>query len=175
MSPQVPESIARYQIIRSLGEGGMGSVYLAKDPAIDRFIAIKLLRSGFDDESMRERFRREAKAVGQLHHTNIVTIFDVGEHDGDPFIAMEYVEGQTVAQVIRSGAEVPLPSAIGWMEGLCAGLHYAHRRGIVHRDIKPANLVVDEDNKVKILDFGIARGPASGMTQVGMLMGEVGL
>ena len=173
MSRQVPQSIARYQIIRALGEGGMGSVYLAKDPAIDRFVAIKLLRSGFDDESARERFRREAKAVGQLHHINIVTIFDVGEHEGDPFIAMEYVEGHTIAQIVRSGEEVPLASALNWMDGLCAGLHYAHRRGIIHRDIKPANLVVDEENKVKILDFGIARGPAAGMTQVGMLMGTL--
>jgi serine/threonine-protein kinase len=173
MSPQVPTAIARYQIVRALGEGGMGSVYLAKDPAIDRFVAIKLLRSGFDDESARERFRREAKAIGQLHHINIVTIFDVGEHEGDPFIAMEYVEGHTIAQVVRSGAEVALDSALNWMDGLCAGLHYAHRRGIIHRDIKPANLVVDEENKVKILDFGIARGPASGMTQVGMLMGTL--
>jgi serine/threonine-protein kinase len=168
--PTPPQSIARYQIIRMLGEGGMGSVFLAKDPEIDRLVAIKLLRGGLD-ESLRERFRREARAIGQLHHINIVMVFDVGEHDGSPFFAMEYIEGQTLAQIIRSGAAIPLPSAIHWIDGLCAGLHYAHKRGIVHRDIKPANLVVDEENTIKILDFGIARGQAPGMTQAGVLLG----
>jgi serine/threonine-protein kinase len=170
MPPQPPESISRYQIIRTLGQGGMGSVFLAKDPEIDRFVAIKLLRGGLDD-SLRERFRREARAIGQLHHINIVMVFDVGEHTGNPFFAMEYIEGQTLAQIIRSGEPIPLPRVLHWMDGLCAGLHYAHRRGIVHRDVKPANLVVDEENTIKILDFGIARGHAPGMTQAGTLLG----
>ena len=148
----------------------MGSVYLAKDLEIDRFVAIKLLRSGLDD-SLRERFRREARAIGQLHHINIVMVFDVGEHNGSPFFAMEYIEGQTLQQIVRAGKDIALASALHWMEGLCAGLYYAHRRGIVHRDIKPANLVIDDENRLKILDFGIARGHAPGMTQAGMLIG----
>ena len=170
MPPQPPTSIGRYQIVRALGEGGMGSVYLAKDPEIDRFVAIKLLRSGLDD-SLRERFRREARAIGQLHHINIVMVFDVGEHHGSPFFAMEYIEGHTLQQIVRSGDPITLSNTLHWIEGLCSGLHYAHKRGIVHRDIKPANLVIDDENRLKILDFGIARGMAPGMTQAGMLIG----
>jgi serine/threonine-protein kinase len=96
--------IARYQVLEKIGEGGMGSLFLARDPAIDRLVAIKLLRRGFDTESLRERFAREARAAGRLRHPNIVTIFDVGEHDGDPFIAMEFLAGETLGELIRQGA-----------------------------------------------------------------------
>jgi serine/threonine protein kinase len=173
MSPQVPTSIGRYQVIRTLGEGGMGSVFLARDPAIDRHVAIKLMRTGFDDPSLRERFAREAKSIGRLHHSNIVTIFDVGEHQGEPFIAMEYVEGQTLSHLVRHPEIGSLDDRIGWIDGICAGLHYAHRAGIIHRDIKPANIMVDADGGVKILDFGIARGTASGVTHAATQAGTV--
>jgi predicted Ser/Thr protein kinase len=177
MSPKVPTSIGRYQVIRTLGEGGMGSVYLARDPAIDRHVAIKLMRTGFDDPSLRERFAREAKSIGRLHHTNIVTIFDVGEHQGEPFIAMEYVEGQTLSHLVRHPEIGTLTDRLGWIDGICAGLHYAHRAGIIHRDIKPANVMVDGDGGVKILDFGIARGATSGVThaatQAGTILGTL--
>jgi len=155
----------------------MGSVYLARDPAIDRHVAIKLMRTGFDDPSLRERFAREAKSIGRLHHTNIVTIFDVGEHQGEPFIAMEYVEGQTLSHLVRHPEIGTLVDRIGWIDGICAGLHYAHRAGIIHRDIKPANIMVDADGGVKILDFGIARGPTAGVThaatQAGTILGTL--
>jgi eukaryotic-like serine/threonine-protein kinase len=173
MSPQVPTSIGRYQVIRTLGEGGMGSVFLARDPAIDRHVAIKLMRTGFDDPSLRERFAREAKSIGRLHHSNIVTIFDVGEHQGEPFIAMEYVEGQTLSHLVRHPEIGSLDDRIAWIDGICAGLHYAHRAGIIHRDIKPANIMVDADGGVKILDFGIARGTASGVTHAATQAGTV--
>src|SRR5580693_6117385 len=146
-----PASIGRYQVIRTLGEGGMGSVYLATDPAIDRQVALKLMRAGFTG-SLRERFAREARAVGRLHHPNIVTIFEFGEHQGEPFIAMEYVEGQTLSSLVGR-SDVSLPQLVGLMDGLCAGLHYAHRAGIIHRDIKPVNVMVDTEGIVKILDF----------------------
>jgi len=173
MSAPVPTSIGRYQIIRSLGEGGMGAVFLARDPAIDRHVAIKLMRTGFDDPSLRERFAREAKSIGRLHHPNIVTIFDVGEHQGEPFIAMEYVEGQTLSHLIRHPENVSVLDKIGWIDGVCSGLNYAHRAGIIHRDIKPANIMVDAEGEVKILDFGIARATSSGSTHAATQAGTV--
>ena len=165
--------IGRYQILDKIGEGGMGSLFLARDPAIDRLVAIKLLRHGLDTEPLRERFAREARAAGRLRHPHIVTIFDVGEHDGDPFIAMEFLAGETLAELIRDGARLSLSRRLKLLEELCDGLGYAHRAGLVHRDIKPANLMVDADGVLKILDFGIVRVSDSGMTQAGVLVGTV--
>ncbi|HEY6357230.1 MAG TPA: protein kinase, partial [Vicinamibacterales bacterium] len=167
-----PASIGRYQVIRTLGEGGMGAVFLATDPAIDRQVALKLMRAGFNSGSLRERFAREARAVGRLHHPNIVTIFEFGEHQGEPFIAMEYVEGETLSSLIGR-PDVSLSQLVGLMYGLCAGLHYAHRAGIIHRDIKPVNVMVDTEGIVKILDFGIARAAALSLTQSGTQPGTV--
>jgi TPR repeat protein/predicted Ser/Thr protein kinase len=166
-----PTFIGRYQVIRTLGEGGMGAVFLATDPAIDRQVALKLMRAGFTG-SLRDRFAREARAVGRLHHPNIVTIFEFGEHQGEPFIAMEYVEGQTLSNLVGR-SDVSLPQLVGLMDGLCAGLHYAHRAGIIHRDIKPVNVMVDTEGIVKILDFGIARAAALSLTQAGTQPGTV--
>ncbi len=167
-----PASIGRYQVIRTLGEGGMGAVFLATDPAIDRQVALKLMRAGFNSGSLRERFAREARAVGRLHHPNIVTIFEFGEHQGEPFIAMEYVEGETLSSLIGRPDVTP-SQIVGLMDGLCAGLHYAHRAGIIHRDIKPVNVMVDTEGIVKILDFGIARAAALSLTQSGTQPGTV--
>jgi TPR repeat protein len=167
-----PTTIGRYQVIRTLGEGGMGSVFLASDPAIDRLVALKLMRAGFNAGSLRDRFAREARAVGRLHHPNIVTIFEFGEHHGEPFIAMEFVEGQTLASFIGR-PDVTLSQQLALMDGLCAGLHYAHRAGIIHRDIKPVNVMVDTEGIVKILDFGIARAAAMSLTQAGTQPGTV--
>ena len=165
--------IGRYQVLERIGEGGMGSLYLARDPAIDRLVAIKLLRRGFDTESLRERFAREARAAGRLRHPNIVTIFDVGEHDGDPFIAMEFLAGETLGELVRHGAGLSLSRRLKLLEELCDGLAYAHRAGLVHRDVKPANLMVDAEGVLKILDFGIVRFGESGMTQAGVLVGTI--
>jgi serine/threonine-protein kinase len=160
-------------VLEKIGEGGMGSLYLARDPAIDRLVAIKLLRRGFDTEAVRERFTREARAAGRLRHPNIVTIFDVGEHDGDPFIAMEFLAGETLGELIRNGARLSLSRKLKLLEELCDGLAYAHRAGLVHRDVKPANLMVDAEGVLKILDFGIVRVGDSGMTQAGVLVGTI--
>jgi predicted Ser/Thr protein kinase len=168
-----PRTIGRFQVERILGQGGMGSVFLARDPAIDRLVAIKLMRSGLDPEQMRERFEKEARAVGRLHHQNIVTIFEYGfDEDGEPFLVMQYVEGLTLDRHIAL-PDVGLADRLTLMEGLSSGLHYAHRSGIIHRDIKPANLMVDSEGVLKILDFGIARATASATTQGGQIIGTI--
>ena len=169
--PSVPSVIGRYQVREHLGQGGMGALYLALDPAIDRLVALKLLR--IDSEEMRARFLREARSVGRLQHPHIVTIYDVGEHEGQPFIAMEYIKGETLAEIVRRRAPLSLARKITLMEDLCDGLDYAHGAGLVHRDIKPANLMItSEAGVLKILDFGIARGSGdSGLTEVGTMMG----
>ena len=148
----------------------MGALYLAWDPTLERQIAIKLLRD--DSDELRERFSREAKFVARLRHPRIVTVFDVGEHDGQPFIAMEYVQGNTLADIVRAETPLSVGVKLKWVEELCDGLGFAHRAGIVHRDVKPANMIVDAEGSIKILDFGIARdGP--GRTQAGMLIGSL--
>ncbi len=158
MSPDQPLTrIGRHEIVRLLGQGGMGSVYLARDPVIGRSVAIKLISQGLDDPRSRERVAREAKAAGHLHHPNIVTVFDVGEHDGQLFIAMEYVHGESLAALLRKRALKSLPERLVLMEEACAALAYAHRAGTVHLDVKPDNLMINEEGHLKVLDFGIAR------------------
>ncbi|HJR60215.1 MAG TPA: protein kinase, partial [Vicinamibacterales bacterium] len=151
----------------------MGALFLAHDPDIDRLVAIKVLREGLDTGDLRERFRREARAAGRLRHPNIVTIFDVGEYEGQPFIAMEYLPGETLAELIKRKAPLSLRRKLKLLEEVCDGLAYAHKSGIVHRDVKPANLMVEPDGVLKILDFGIVRIAESGMTQAGMLVGTL--
>jgi serine/threonine protein kinase len=171
--PEAPATVGRYHIERLIAHGGMGSLYLARDPVIDRLVAIKLLREGFDDASARERFAREARSAGRLHHPSIVTVFDVGEHLDRPFIAMEYVAGETLAQLIKRRAISRLWQKLVILEDICAALHYAHAAGIVHRDIKPANVMLDETGLVKVLDFGIARAGEIDITRAGDLVGTL--
>jgi tetratricopeptide (TPR) repeat protein len=149
----------------------MGALYLAWDPTLEREIAIKLLRE--DNDDLRERFAREARSIARLRHPHIVMVFDVGVHEEQPFIAMEYIKGQTLAEIIGTNTPLTIVRKLQLTEELCDGLAYAHKAGIVHRDIKPANIMVDEvDGSLKLLDFGIARvGP--GMTQAGMLIGTL--
>src|SRR5262245_13340896 len=165
--------VGRYRIVTLIAHGGMGSLYLARDPAIDRTIALKLLQKGFDDESARERFAREARAAGRLRHPNIVTVFDVGEHDDQPFIAMEYVPGETLDQLIRRRTPLSIANRLLILEDVCSGLHFAHKEGIVHRDIKPANVILDTAGTIKILDFGLAHAPDSGITRAGDQLGTL--
>ena len=152
----------------------MGEVFLATDPVLGRTVAIKMLTE--DNEELRERFAREARSAAALNHHNIVTIYDVGEDSGRPFIAMEYLDGETMAELIRRRAPLTLRRKLELMLELCAGLGHAHRSGIVHRDIKPANLMITAEGTLKILDFGIARvkedATSSGLTRVGMLIGS---
>ena len=152
-----PAAIGRYEIVRLLGRGGMGEVYLARDPVLDRDIAVKLIGSDLDDDAVRKLLAQEARAAGRLRHPNIVTIFDAGQHEGRAYIAMEYVPGETLGGLIRRKAALPLRRRLELIEDACAGLAHAHRAGVIHLDIKPDNLMLDETGIVKVLDFGIAR------------------
>ncbi len=160
-------------MIDLIGHGGMGALYRARDPRIGRFVAIKQLRPEFDTPELRDRFSREAAAAGSLSHPNIVTIYDVGEDDGLPFIAMEYVRGETFVDLLGLRPPLSILRKVQLTEEVCAGLAHAHEAGIVHRDIKPANLIVGAEGTVKILDFGIAKLSASGITLPGAIMGTL--
>ena len=151
----------------------MGALYRARDPRIGRYVAIKLLRRACDTPEIRDRFAREARAAGCLSHHNIVTIYDVGEEDGLPFIAMEYVRGETFTDLMCLRPPLSILRKVQLIEEVCAGLAHAHEAGIVHRDIKPANLIVGPEGTVKILDFGIAKLSASGLTLPGVIMGTL--
>ena len=152
-----PVTIGRYQVVRLIGRGGMGEVYLARDPVLDRDVAVKLISEDVDTPRSRERLVQEARAAGRLQHPNIVTVFDAGQHEDQPFIAMEFVRGETLGRLIRRRAPLPLARRLELIEHACAGLAHAHRAGVVHLDIKPDNLMLDESGVVKVLDFGIAR------------------
>jgi serine/threonine protein kinase len=149
----------------------MGVVYLGFDPMLDRPVAIKVLK--VPDEETRRRFLREARLAARVHHPHIVSIYAVGEHEGNPYLAMEFIAGRTMAQVIRSGDDIPLARKVHWLSELCAGLGHAHESGIVHRDVKPSNLLIAQNSgTLRLLDFGIAHGnEASGMTMAGMIVG----
>ena len=153
----LPTHIGRYEIKSLIGRGGMGDLYLAFDPNTNRLVALKLLNATLDSDELRQRFAREARALAALNHTNIVNIYDTGEFEDSPFIVMEYVRGETLAEMIKRKAALSVSQKLKLMAELCAGLAQAHEAGIIHRDIKPANLMVDQQGRLKILDFGIAR------------------
>jgi len=164
--------IGRFETLRLLGRGGMGEVYLARDPLIGRHVAVKVLADSFD-AAARERFTREARAAGRLDHPHIVTIFDVGEHDGRPFIAMEYVPGETLAALIRKPEPPSRRELLGLVDDACAGLAFAHRAGVVHLDVKPENLIRHDDGRTRILDFGIARVVTADETHTRHVLGTL--
>ena len=170
---KIPRTLGRYEVVDLIGRGGMGALYRARDPRIGRYVAIKQLRPEFDTPELRDRFSREAAAAGGLSHPNIVTIFDVGEDDGLPFIAMEYVRGETFTDVLGLRPPLSVLRKMQLVEEVCAGLAHAHEAGIVHRDIKPANLIVGSEGIVKILDFGIAKLSSSGITLPGVILGTL--
>src|SRR4051794_2366226 len=162
----------RYRILRKLGAGGMANVYLAEDQELGRKLAIKILNDRHaHDEQFVERFRREAKNAAGLSHPNIVSIYDRGEFDGAYYIAMEYLEGRTLKELIVRNGPTPVPIAIDYTRQIISALGFAHRNGVVHRDIKPHNIVVARDGRLKVTDFGIARSGASQMTEVGSIVG----
>lgn len=172
-SSQNPTRIGRYEITKRLGAGGMGVLYLAHDPLLERDVAIKVL-SHLSPE-LRVRFSREARAAARLKHPNVVILYDVGEEAGQPFIAMEYVEGETLGDIIRRRAPLDIWRKAQLMVELCDGLSYAHRMGVVHRDVKPSNLMLNADGVLKILDFGLARASSemtsTELTMPGTMMG----
>jgi eukaryotic-like serine/threonine-protein kinase len=169
---KLPRSIGRYRIIDRLGKGAMGVVYSAHDSLMERSVAIKIMMTDIeDDPEISTRFYREARAAGQLVHPNIITIFDMGEDDGRPFIVMELLEGQTLNKHIETPDGADLERRIELMIQICSGLNAAHSRGIFHRDIKPGNLLVRANGELKIVDFGIARLASSSMTASGLIVG----
>lgn len=165
----------RYEIIKSIGEGGMANVYLAKDTILDRQVAVKVLRGDLStDEKFIRRFQREALSVSNLSHPNIVEVYDVGEEDGQYYIVMEYIEGKTLKQLLYKRGALTLPEVIDIMTQLTDGLAHAHEAYIIHRDIKPQNIMIEDNGTIKITDFGIAMAVnATQFTQTNSVMGTV--
>ena len=153
----IGEIISHYKILDKLGAGGMGEVYLAEDTELDRKVALKFFPAHYTaDAEARSRFEREARAAAALNHPNIITVYEIGEHEGRAFIAMEYVEGESLRQKVSSG-ELTVDSAVDIATQTCDGLNAAHQAGIIHRDIKPENIILDRSGRVRILDFGLAK------------------
>jgi len=162
----------RYVIERKLGSGGMADVYLAEDQELGRRVALKLLDDRHaSDEQFVERFRREAQSAAGLNHPSIVSIFDRGYAEGTYYIAMEYLDGRTLKELLVKNGPTPVPIAIDYARQILGALAFAHRNHIVHRDIKPHNIVVGGDGRLKVTDFGIARSGASQMTEAGSIVG----
>lgn len=165
-----PQKIGKFEILARLGQGGMGTVYKARDPGLDRLVALKTIVSGLlESEDAKERFYREARAAARLQHPNIVTVFEAGDFEGTLFIVMELLEGQDLSQVLLSPRSVEEKVKI--VVEVCRGLDYAHKRGVIHRDVKPANIRLLPNGSIKIVDFGIARLGESHMTQTGLVLG----
>jgi len=169
------EQLGRYEIIRELGHGAMGIVYKARDPLIDRIVAIKTIfldLSATESAEFEQRFYREAKSAGRLNHANIVTIHDVGKSNAVAYIAMEFLDGQSLREILDSGVVLPSEQIVDIVAQVADGLAFAHEKGVVHRDIKPSNIMVSDSGSVKITDFGIALLPTGSRTMAGNVFGS---
>ena len=178
MVQNLPAKIGKYEVLEVLGEGGMGKVYKGVDPLIGRLVAIKVIVAAYiDNPELLKRFYREAKAVGNLQHPNIVTVYDLGEENKNPYLVMQYLDGEPLNKLIAARRELPLLQKLRIVAQVCDALAYAHQRDIVHRDVKPANVILLKDGQVKLLDFGIARLGTSGNslteTKKGQVMGTM--
>ena len=162
----------RYRVLRRIGSGGMADVYCAEDTHLGRQVAIKVLHRRFaQDQEFVERFRREAKSAAGLNHPNVVGVFDRGEHEGTYYIAMEFLEGQTLKDIVAAEAPMPQERVIDLGLQILQAAGFAHSHGVIHRDFKPHNVIVDQQGHAKVTDFGIARAGASEMTETGSIMG----
>ena len=163
-----------YEVLEKIAQGGMGAVYKARQLNLDRLVALKLLPFGqFSRDDLLQRFRSEASAAAALQHPNIVAVHDVGEHDGQPFFSMDFVEGRTLAELVR---DQPLPAkrAAAYLKTIAEAVHYAHQHGILHRDLKPSDILIDTSDQPRITDFGLAKrlGGDSDLTLTGQVLGS---
>jgi eukaryotic-like serine/threonine-protein kinase len=169
---KTPETLGRYRIEGELGRGAMGVVYLARDPKVDRAVAIKTLLARYDDhEEVLERFAREAQAAGRLNHPNVVTVHDYGDEAGTPYFVMEYIAGQDLQKALRRVGTFSVDQVVDIGRQILDGLAYCHAEGVFHRDLKPSNIILLESGLVKITDFGIARTIDSELTATGAVIG----
>jgi predicted Ser/Thr protein kinase len=171
-----PDKVGRYEILEVAGQGAMGVVYKAKDPLIGRIVAIKVMSAAValrpdEQEEYRQRFFREAQAAGKLRHDNIVSIYDMGEENGVPYMTMEFIEGQSLSKRLKDKGPLPLSEAVSIMRQVAMGLSYAHEQGIVHRDVKPDNILIESKGRAVVTDFGIARLSMSELTRTGEVLG----
>src|SRR3954447_14536157 len=175
MALRKPIKIGKYEVVGLLGKGGMGVVYKANDPLLGRAVAIKMMTTldYVDNPELLQRFYREAQSTGNLHHRNIVTVYELGDHDGSPYLVMEYLEGETLDAIINAKRPLTLLDRINFIVEVCDGLAYAHERSVVHRDIKPGNIMVLKNGDVKIVDFGIAHIGNRTVTRTGQLLGSL--
>jgi serine/threonine-protein kinase len=172
---EMPARLGRYRLIERIGGGATSSVFAAHDDAADREVAVKMIVAELLDEPQtRERFYRESRVTAELRHENIVSVLDVGEDGGRPYLVMELLHGQPLGEYLRAGGGRTLAAQLDLIVGLCSGLQAAHDCGVVHRDIKPSNLFVQRDGSLKILDFGLARLQASTLTANGQILGTPG-
>ena len=172
---KIEKKIGRYEVISVVGRGAMGTVYKALDPLIERTVAIKTISLDFsaaERAEFEERFFREAKSAGRLSHPNIVTIYDVGETDDEAFIAMEFLEGQSLRELLDSGVVLEIPQICRIAKRIASALDYAHSNQVVHRDIKPGNIMIGRNREIKIMDFGIAKVASDSRTIDGTLLGS---
>jgi hypothetical protein len=170
------EKIGKYRILERVGRGGMGTVFKAHDPVLNRLVALKVISADVEvTEELKARFYREARACAKLNHPNIIVVYDLGEDGQQLYIVMEFLEGEELKRIIAEARSVPLEDKLAWMTQICEGLHFAHQHGVVHRDVKPGNIFIQRNGQVKILDFGIARIAAaeSGLTRTGLIMGTL--
>jgi eukaryotic-like serine/threonine-protein kinase len=174
MDQEILQKIGKYEIISERGRGGMGAVYRARDPLDGRIVALKTTAPELATSSeVLQRYYLEAQAAGALQHRNIANIYDLGEADGCPYIAMEMVEGESLQSIIDMQARLPLAAKLKLVQQVCEGLGYAHQHGIIHRDVKPANILVTNDGVVKLVDFGIAHLESHNLTKTGRFLGTI--
>jgi predicted Ser/Thr protein kinase len=172
----MPQTIDKFEILRTLGRGAMGEVFLARDPSIGRELAIKTILPGLGTAAdLKQRFEREAKAAGTLAHPNIVTVYEYGDDQGVLFLAMEYVNGEDLHELLSRKALEP-SEILEVIAQVCEGLHHAHKHGVIHRDVKPSNVMVtreDGEIQAKVMDFGVAKATSTEMTQTGQVVGTL--
>src|SRR6476661_2805942 len=170
---EVPPFIGRYKVLERVGRGSMGVLYRAHDPTLDREVAVKVMFGDYaENETARQRFYREARAAARMQHSNIVTVFEFAEHDGMPYMVMEFLRGMSLAERLRGDRPFSLLEKIDIIRQLCCGLEFAHDNAVVHRDVKPANIWLCTDGTVKLLDFGIAKSDQSAITALDEVMGS---